>query len=176
MPQRIAVLLFAILGSATAAAEEFEFALPPQDVFVGAADFSMPLPPPLPGLVPGMQSLPGMPFDLIMLSERLELTPEQRERAGRIVDAAAPQLRALMFRQLDARKAGEALRTAQPDDAALRRHADEQGRIVAELSYLGLKTRAELRALLTEAQRDRLDEFGSVHGRRAFLFRGTGPG
>jgi Spy/CpxP family protein refolding chaperone len=121
----------------------------------------MPLPPPMGG---SMFAMPGMPFNLIMLAEQLELTKEQRDRAGKILDETMPKLRALMFRMIDARKAGRELKSAEASDSDLRKHAEEQGEIVTELTYLGLKARADLRALLTEDQRKKLDSFGEGRG------------
>lgn len=164
------LLLFSLF-TASALAEEFEFATPPGDVLFGASEFTMPLPPPMAGM--GMaQAMPGMPFNLIMLAEQLELTPEQRDKAGKVLDETTPKVRALMFRMMDARKAGQALKSGQASDKDLRKHADEQGQIVAELTYLGLKARADLRELLTEEQRKKLDSF--TEGRGPFFIQRFG--
>jgi Spy/CpxP family protein refolding chaperone len=117
-------------------------------------------------------AMPGVPFNLIVLAEQLELTPEQRDKAGKILDETTPKVRALMFRMMDARKAGNALKSGTAGDKDIRRHADEQGEIVAELTYLGLKARADLRALLTEEQRKKLDSF--TEGRGPFFIQRFG--
>jgi len=157
---RIAGLLLCSLFTASAVGEEFEFSMPPSDVLFGADEFNMPLPPPMAG---GM-AMPGMPFNLVMLAEQLDLTPEQRDKAGKIMDEAMPKFRAVMFRMIDARKAAKELKSGAAADQDLRKHADEQGRIVADMTYLGLKTRADLRALLTEEQRAKLDAFSGDRG------------
>jgi Spy/CpxP family protein refolding chaperone len=160
MPRRhFTVLLLASLAAAPAAAGELEFE-PPPDVLFGAGEFNMPLPP----TGGAMHAMPGMPFDLVMLAEHLELTPEQRDKAGLIMDETMPKLRALMFRMIDARKAGRELKTGDASDQELRKFADGQGEIVAEMTYLGLKARSDLRALLSEEQRRKLDAFGDRRG------------
>lgn len=169
--QRATGLLLFSLFTASTIAEEFEFATPPGDVLFGTGEFSMPLPPPVAGM--GMaHAMPGMPFNLIMLAEHLDLTPEQRDKAGKLLDATTPKMRALMFRMMDARKAGQALKSAEASDKDIRKHADEQGEIVAELTYLGLKARADLRALLTDEQRRKLDAF--TEGRGPFFIQRFG--
>ena len=172
--QRVTALLLSSLMAASANAEEFEFATPPGDVLFGASEFNMPLPPPMVGMgmAHAMPGVPGMPFNLIMLAEQLELTPEQRDKAGKVLDETTPKVRALMFRMMDARKAGNALKSGTASDKDIRRHADEQGEIVAELTYLGLKSRADLRALLTEEQRKKLDSF--TEGRGPFFIQRFG--
>lgn len=170
------LLLLLSVMSASAVAEEFEFETAPPDVLFAPGEFTMPLP--MGGTMFGMPALhgiPGVPFNLIMLAEHLELTGEQREKAGAILDETTPKLRGLMFRMIDARKAGRDLKSGEASDRDLRAHADEQGKIVAELTYLGLKARADLRALLTAEQRRKLDTL--TEGRGPFMIRGfAAPG
>ena len=159
-------LLLCWLFTASAAADEFEFSTPPPDVLFGADTFNLPLPPPVAGgmAMSSAMAMPGMPFNLIMLAEQLDLTAEQRDKAGRIMDETMPKLRALMFRMIDARKAAKDLKSGATSDKELRAHADEQGRIVADLTYLGLKARSDLRAVLTEEQRTKLDAMSGDRG------------
>lgn len=173
--RRCAVLLLASLAAAPLAAGEFEFE-PPPDVLFGAGELNMPLPP----MGGAMHAVPGMPFNLILLAEQLELTPEQRDKAGKIMDEMMPKMRALMFRMIDARKAGRELKAGDASDQELRKFADGQGEIVAGMTYLDLKARSDLRALLNEEQRRKLDAFGDQRG-QFFIHRfghmgGVGPG
>jgi Spy/CpxP family protein refolding chaperone len=139
----------------------------PEDVFE-FSHFDMPAPPMVHhgallawGPYPD-EGLPADPMRLVLLAERLELTQEQRQALGKIMDDAAPRLRELMFRLQDSRRELDAmLDAAGTDDAALRRFADEQGRLHADLLYLQAGTRAKLRALLNDDQREKLEEGGS---------------
>lgn len=152
-----------------------------QDTFQ-FAPFELPLPPGQgPGFGLGMpaphhdvllmgDSFPGaLPMDpmrLVMLAERLELSKEQRDAMGRIMDEASPKMRDLMFRMGDARKELEAaLDGGGKDEAGLRALADAQGKLHADLLFLHLSTQQRLQKLLTEEQRARLEDgvFGG-HG------------
>jgi len=166
---RITGLLLFSVFTASAIAEEWEFPAQPPDVVFGTAALDAA---PMLSPMSGMAGTPGMPFNLVMLAEQLDLTKDQRDQAGKIVDEATPKLRALMFRMIDARKAGKELKSGAATDQALRKHADEQGEIVSELTYLGLKARADLRALLTEEQRKKLDSF--TEGRGPFFIQRFG--
>ena len=113
---------------------------------------------PLPPSSPGMMG--GEPFPLVLMAERLDLDQKQREQAGRIMDETMPKMRDLMFRMIDTHKALEAFAESGNTDAkALRKLADEQGKIVADMTYLRMKARADFRALLTDDQKAELDQF-----------------
>jgi Spy/CpxP family protein refolding chaperone len=115
---------------------------------------AMPMPPSAPGM------MGAEPFPLMMLVERLDLDKDQRGQAGRIMDDTMPKMRELMFRKIDSHKALEAFADSGSTDAkALRKLADEQGRITADMTYLCMKARADFRALLTDEQKQKLDEF-----------------
>ncbi len=112
------------------------------------------------------ETLSADPGQMVRLAQRLALTPEQRQAYGRIMDEAAPKMRDLLFRMQDTRGELEAALDADDkDETALRKLADTQGRLHADLLYLQLATRAKLRALLDDAQRAKLEdgEFGR-HG------------
>jgi Spy/CpxP family protein refolding chaperone len=159
------VLFGSLLAVAMSATAAMEFPAPPPA-------------PPVPGHFLVAPHFPGSPMgggllmNLVMLAEELDLTPEQRKKAGEIMDRAAPKLRELMFRMVDNRKALNELATKDVDDRELRRLTKEQGEIVSGMTYLHLRSRADLRALLTAGQREKLDEirgghfrtFGRVHG------------
>lgn len=125
----------------------FEFeSMPPHEVKFAA------------GLFPG-DALPADPMHVVMLARRLDLKPDQRQAFGRIVDQAAPKLRDLMFRMQDTRKElDSAMEVGVKDEATLRKLADEQGRLHADLLFLQLSTRQKLHALLDEEQREKLEQ------------------
>lgn len=135
----------------------FEMPAPPLPPMAhhGAVFAGSPFTMPLPG-----DALPADPAQLVMLAQRLELTTDQRQAFGRIMDETAPKLRDLMFRMQDTRKELDQALEDQADDAALRRLADTQGKQHADLLYLQLSTRAKLRALLTDEQREELEDGG----------------
>jgi Spy/CpxP family protein refolding chaperone len=117
------------------------------------------------------------PMHLVMLSERLKLTPEQRAQVGRILDAAMPGQRELAFRMADTRRELNAARDADPSDKELRRLADQQGKLTADLLYQQMKLRADLRALLTPEQREiARNLFRGGHAFRHGFTRAIGPG
>ena len=161
-----ALLLAMLLAQpfTTGAQEAFEF-----------GDFELPVPPgqgpefgsvfPVPqhGAFfvnqPFAGALPMDPMHLVMLSEHLGLTREQREALGKIVDEATPKMRDLMFRMGDAHKElDKALAGEGKDETALRALADTQGKLHADLTFLQLSTRQRMRTLLTEEQRAQLEE------------------
>jgi Spy/CpxP family protein refolding chaperone len=156
--------MFAAHAPSAGAQDTFEF-----------DEFDMPMPPPH-GMAMGEvfpaphhgaffmnESFAGaMPMDtmhLVMLAERLELSKDQREALGKIVDEAMPKMRDLMFRMGDARKELDtALEGQGKDDSALRALADAQGKLHADLLFLQLSTRQRMRQLLTEEQRAQLED------------------
>jgi Spy/CpxP family protein refolding chaperone len=145
-----------------------------QDTF-GPEDFDMPMLPPH-GMAMGQVfaaphhdaffmndafsgAMPTDPMHQVMLAERLELSREQREALGKIVDEATPKMRDLMFRMSDARKdLDSALEGQGRDDAALRTLADAQGKLHADLLFLQLSTKQRIRKLLTDEQRAQLED------------------
>lgn len=127
---------------------------------------------------PGMFEMPLMapapapfasPFHLMALIDVLELDKAQRDQVGKVMDEAMPRMRELMFRMSDSRKALEkAHENGITDDKEMRRLADEQGRITADMMYLHMKMRADVRSILTEEQVQKLEEFHGAHGPKMF--------
>lgn len=93
------------------------------------------------------------------MAERLNLTAEQRGAIREIVDRQRPQMRELRDKmranreQLQALGQGGAL-----DETELRRLADAQGQLMAEMIVLRAKTRSEISAVLSEEQRRQREE------------------
>ncbi len=160
------ITLLSLQPLATAAQEDFAF-----------DTFEMPLPPDHLsgfGFSPALTAphhgafLVNAPFDgafsmdpmhLVMLSEQLDLTKQQRETMGKIVDEAMPKMRDLMFRMGDAREELEAASAGESkDEAELRALADNQGKLHADLLFLQLSTKQRMRAVLTEEQRAQLGD------------------
>lgn len=165
----LAALLIAAIG-AFAWADFFE---PAHGGAVFMTDeFNVPVPPPG---VPHMPFAahgpgPGDPFHLMMLVDVLDLDKEQRKRVGVVMDALMPKMREVLFSLSDSRKALEEVFEGQvSDDKQLRKLADEQGRLTAEMLYLHMKARADLRAVLTEEQLEKLEGFPAGHGARRFM-------
>ena len=161
-----ALLLAMLLAQpfTTVAQESFEF-----------GDFELPVPPgqgsdfgsvfPIPqhGAFFVNQAFAGEmlmdPMHVVMLAEHVDLSKEQRETLGRIVDEAMPKMRDLLFRMGDARKELDtALEGEGKDETALRALADAQGKLHADLMFLQLSTRQRMRKLLSAEQRASLDE------------------
>ena len=125
-------------------------------------DFLVPAPPPMAFTMP--LNAPASPMagamHLMMMLDTLDLDAQQREEVGRIMDTTLPKARDLMFRMSDSRKAMEKARDdGVADEKALRKLADEHGRLAADMMFLHLKARAELRAVLNEEQIGQLEGF-----------------
>ena len=127
----------------------------------------------------------GGDMDLVMMAEKLNLTTEQRDKIGKVMDTAHTQMRDLMFKMVDTHKEVRSLNrsTGKTDDAKLRQLADQQGKLVADMMYLSWKSRADMRAVLTPDQLKQLDRFHSHmwDGKGSRMERGprrgmTGPG
>lgn len=103
----------------------------------------------------------GDDMHLVMMAEKLNLTSDQRDKIGKIMDAAHSQMRDLLFKMMDAHKEIRNLThgAAKPDDAKLRELADQQGKLAADMMYLAWKSRADMRAVLTPDQLKRFDSF-----------------
>lgn len=107
---------------------------------------------------------PGMmdsTMGLVMLAEKLDLTPDQRDKIGKIMDDARPKMRSLMFEMMDSHKQMKSMMHANDkvDDSKLRQLADQQGKLMADMMYITMKSRTDMLAVLTDEQRKRLDGF-----------------
>ncbi len=101
------------------------------------------------------------------MAERLNLTAEQRTAMREIFDRTRPQMGELRDKLADNR---QQLRTlgqgTTVDEAQVRRLADAQGQLMAEMIVLRTKMRSEINAILTEEQRQQLKELGERRGHR----------
>jgi len=93
------------------------------------------------------------------MAAMLDLTKEQREKVRAIVDKSTPKTRELRDKLADNRTQ---LRTlVQQDkakDADVRKLADEQGKLVAEMIVQRTKVKNEIHAVLTPEQREKVQQ------------------
>ncbi len=93
------------------------------------------------------------------MAERLNLTAEQRGAIREIVDRKRPQMRELRDKMRANRERLQALgQGGALDETELRRLADAQGQLMAEMIVLRAKTRSEISAVLSEEQRRQLEQ------------------
>jgi Spy/CpxP family protein refolding chaperone len=110
----------------------------------------------------------------------LDLTDEQRDRIQAIVASRKDAFEALRERAQPAREALRAAMVATPiDESAIRARIAELSQTGADLAVLGAQVRAEVRDVLTDAQRTTLEELQKTARPRGPRFgegRGTRPG
>lgn len=100
---------------------------------------------------------PGM--HIFRMMEDLDLTPEQRERLGAIMDENMPRMREFAFAMMDDRKALEALvRSDSYDEAQVREIAGRIGARTTDMIVSGTKCMADMREVLTDEQLKTLDD------------------
>lgn len=101
------------------------------------------------------------PMRLFRMAEQLDLSRDQRNSIARIIDSTQPKIRDSMFKLMDSRKAMRDLMdgNGKIDDKKLRSLTREQGDSVAEMTYLRLKMRNDIRNVLSEEQLAKLDSF-----------------
>ena len=104
------------------------------------------------------------------MMDELDLSSEQRDAIGEIMDDRLPKARKLGFAMYDHRKTLKELAKSDVfDKKAVRKTADELGDTVADLTVLMTSSIAETRAILTPEQRERFAQFGQSrrhHGRQ----------
>ncbi|MHB8535705.1 MAG: Spy/CpxP family protein refolding chaperone [Sulfuricaulis sp.] len=99
------------------------------------------------------------------MATKLNLSKEQRDAMFAIVDKARPQTRALRERMTNNRKQLHALmQQGTTKDSELRKLADDQGRAIADMIVLRTKIRTEIRGVLSDAQRQQIEQWHEQHG------------
>jgi protein CpxP len=89
------------------------------------------------------------------MTEELGLSAEQRDKLRAVVDKNRPQMRALHDQMTDNRKQLQALmQQGGAKDADLRKVADAQGKLIADMIVQRHKLRGEIAAVLTPEQRE----------------------
>lgn len=106
------------------------------------------------------------------MTEALGLTAEQRDKVRAVVDKNRPQMRALHDQMTDTRKQLQALmQQGGAKDADLRKAADAQGKLMADMIVQRHKLRGEIEAVLTPEQREvfqnRFQHRGPYRGAKA---------
>jgi len=101
------------------------------------------------------------------MASSLDLSKQQRDAMYAIVDKARPQTRELRDRLVETHKQLRALtQQGTPKESEVRKLADAQGKAIADMIVLRTRIRTEIRGVLTDAQRQQLDQWRGQHGRR----------
>jgi Spy/CpxP family protein refolding chaperone len=101
------------------------------------------------------------------MADKLNLTKDQLASIRAVFDQTRAQRRELHDRMIENRKQLRAL-TEQGtfDENEVRRLADAQGKVTADMIVLRTHVRAEIAKLLTPQQREQLKQFHARHGGR----------
>ena len=111
--------------------------------------------------------LGGPLFRMMRLADELDLSKAQRTEIDRIIDAARPSAREYVYALGDGRDALQALSVeVEFDEPRVRALAEEHARSLVELMVIGLRVSADINAVLTPAQRERLAEIRALHRER----------
>lgn len=106
----------------------------------------------------------GMDMDE-MMTEQLDLTPDQKVQVQAILDQARPALKDLRDRMGENRKQLQALTQSDtPDETAIRTLADEGGKLKTEMIVQRSRMQAEIGKVLTPAQREQWKSMRSHDG------------
>ena len=109
------------------------------------------------------------------LAARLNVSKEQRDAMYAVVDKARPQERALRDQLIETHTQLRALKQqGTPKESEVRKLADAQGKAIADMIVLRTKVQTEIRGVLTDAQRQQLDQWREQRGRPA-ASDGKGP-
>jgi len=101
------------------------------------------------------------------MAASLNLSKQQRDAMYAIVDKARPQTRELRDRLIENHKQLRALtQQGAPKESEVRKLADAQGKAIADMIVLRTKIRTEIRGVLTDAQRQQLDQWREQRGGR----------
>ena len=117
------------------------------------------------------------------MAERLDLTKEQRDKVRAIVDKTRPQTRELHDKLAESRKQLQSL-TLQgtAKESEIRKLADSQGKLIADMIVQRNKVQGEINAVLTLEQREKMQQqfehrgqhsFSGKHGGQGEMFEGT---
>lgn len=99
------------------------------------------------------------------MADSLNLTKAQRDAMRAIVDKARPQTRELRDKLAENHKQLRALmQQAAPKESEVRQLAEAQGRAMAEMIVLRTKVWTEIRGVLTDAQREQLQQWHQERG------------
>jgi Spy/CpxP family protein refolding chaperone len=100
------------------------------------------------------------------MADALDLTKEQRDKVRAIVDKSRPQTRELHDKLADNRNQLRALmQQGNAKEADVRKLADAQGKLKADMIVQRTKVRSEIHAVLTPEQREKLQKRFEQRGR-----------
>lgn len=103
------------------------------------------------------------------MTQRLDLSTEQRDKVRAIVDKARPQMRALRDQLSDNRQKLRALmQSGNAKEADIRKLADTQGKLMADKIVQRSRVHNEINAVLTPEQRETWQQQSGRHGRFSF--------
>jgi Spy/CpxP family protein refolding chaperone len=109
------------------------------------------------------------------MAKSLNLSKTQRDAMYAIVDKSRPQTRELRDRMAETHKQLHALMQQNaPKESEVRKLADAQGKAIADMIVLHTKVRAEINNVLTDAQRQQMQQWREERGRPA-SFEKDGP-
>lgn len=99
----------------------------------------------------------GKGFNVERMSNRLNLTQEQRTQVQAIVDGNSEQMTDLRAKMQQNRETIRGLTQQTPfDEEEVRRLADEQGDLKADMIVLRAQQRSQISAVLTDEQREQM--------------------
>ena len=100
------------------------------------------------------------------MAASLDLSKQQRDAMYAIADKARPQTRELRDRLAETHKQLRALtQQGTPKESEVRKLADAQGKAIADMIVLHTKVRTEILGVLTNAQRQQLEQWRDHRGR-----------
>ena len=106
-------------------------------------------------------------FNIERMAEHLELTGEQRSKIESIVEETRPRVKAIREQMRDNRKQLRELAAADTyDKDAVRKLADAQGALKAEMIMLRSEQKSRVRSVLTEEQRNKMQAMRDKHQRQ----------
>ncbi|MCE9548659.1 MAG: periplasmic heavy metal sensor [Planctomycetia bacterium] len=101
---------------------------------------------------------------LMVLRSEANVTPEQREKVKEIVKGHKAEIGDVVKDLVGKRRAlREAITSDKPDDAVIRKAADELGHSIGNAAVLGSKVRGELKPVFTEQQIELFHKFVKDH-------------
>lgn len=119
------------------------------------------------GFGPGMGGRGGMDSEAHVdrLAARLDLSTEQRDKVRAIVDKARPETRALRDKLADSRQQLRTLiRQGNAKESEVRKLAEAQGRLQADMIVQHAKIHNAIDAVLTAEQREQFRQMGPGRG------------
>ena len=100
------------------------------------------------------------------MAERLDLTKEQRDKVRAIVDKTRPQTRELRDKLSENRKQLQTLtQQGTAKESEIRKLADNQGKLIADMIVQRSKVQGEISAVLTPEQREKMQQRFEQRGR-----------